>query len=151
MGKISLNQRPGSSKFAVHVLYNALVIFLLPHRLNIITLEASSGPPARLILFLFTPGDDFESSLLSFEKLDRASPDLWPEQRKLTSSPHSPPSLIWNQMHCFHVFSSPFAVPGVAEFAASYRSVSRIHLDSLQACVPQTTALNRIACQRFLL
>lgn len=27
-------------------------------------------------------GDDFESSLLSFEKLDRASPDLWPEQRK---------------------------------------------------------------------
>ncbi|KAL4613192.1 hypothetical protein GN956_G23419, partial [Arapaima gigas] len=25
-------------------------------------------------------GDDFESSLLSFEKLDRASPDLWPEQ-----------------------------------------------------------------------
>lgn len=27
-------------------------------------------------------GDDFESSLLSFEKLDRASPDLWPEQCK---------------------------------------------------------------------
>uniref|UniRef100_A0A671YXW6 Protein lin-52 homolog n=1 Tax=Sparus aurata TaxID=8175 RepID=A0A671YXW6_SPAAU len=31
-------------------------------------------------------GDDFESSLLSFEKLDRASPDLWPEQCKFTSS-----------------------------------------------------------------
>lgn len=27
-------------------------------------------------------GEDFESSLLSFEKLDRASPDLWPEQCK---------------------------------------------------------------------
>uniref|UniRef100_A0A0E9WPU1 Protein lin-52 homolog n=1 Tax=Anguilla anguilla TaxID=7936 RepID=A0A0E9WPU1_ANGAN len=38
-------------------------------------------------------GDDFESSLLSFEKLDRASPDLWPEQ-----------------------------LPGVAEFAASFKS-----------------------------
>uniref|UniRef100_A0A8C7YBT3 Protein lin-52 homolog n=1 Tax=Oryzias sinensis TaxID=183150 RepID=A0A8C7YBT3_9TELE len=25
-------------------------------------------------------GEDFEISLLSFEKLDRASPDLWPEQ-----------------------------------------------------------------------
>lgn len=41
---------------------------------------------------LFT-GDDFESSLLSFEKLDRASPDLWPEQ-----------------------------LPGVAEFAASCKN-----------------------------
>ncbi|KAL2098597.1 hypothetical protein ACEWY4_005077 [Coilia grayii] len=38
-------------------------------------------------------GDDFESSLLSFEKLDRASPDLWPEQ-----------------------------LPGVAEFAASFKN-----------------------------
>uniref|UniRef100_A0A3B3YJI6 Protein lin-52 homolog n=2 Tax=Cyprinodontoidei TaxID=8087 RepID=A0A3B3YJI6_9TELE len=38
-------------------------------------------------------GDDFESSLLSFENLDRASPDLWPEQ-----------------------------LPGVAEFAASYKN-----------------------------
>nr|XP_054597545.1 protein lin-52 homolog isoform X2 [Nothobranchius furzeri] len=38
-------------------------------------------------------GDDFESSLLSLEKLDRASPDLWPEQ-----------------------------LPGVAEFAASYKN-----------------------------
>ncbi|PWA16456.1 hypothetical protein CCH79_00004546, partial [Gambusia affinis] len=37
--------------------------------------------------------DDFESSLLSFENLDRASPDLWPEQ-----------------------------LPGVAEFAASYKN-----------------------------
>ncbi|KAG9336488.1 hypothetical protein JZ751_002835, partial [Albula glossodonta] len=37
--------------------------------------------------------EDFESSLLSFEKLDRASPDLWPEQ-----------------------------LPGVAEFAASFKS-----------------------------
>ncbi|XP_029349987.1 protein lin-52 homolog [Echeneis naucrates] len=38
-------------------------------------------------------GDDFESSLLSFEKLDRASPDLWPEK-----------------------------LPGVAEFAASCKN-----------------------------
>ncbi|KAM4723326.1 protein lin-52 homolog isoform 3-T3 [Anableps anableps] len=42
---------------------------------------------------LFSTGDDFESSLLSFENLDRASPDLWPEQ-----------------------------LPGVAEFAASYKN-----------------------------
>lgn len=42
--------------------------------------------------FLYVmPGDDFESSLLSFEKLDRASPDLWPEQCKLTFS-----LLLWN-------------------------------------------------------
>ncbi|KAM9708758.1 protein lin-52 homolog [Menidia menidia] len=38
-------------------------------------------------------GDDFETSLLSIEKLDRASPDLWPEQ-----------------------------LPGVAEFAASCKN-----------------------------
>ncbi|XP_072895367.1 protein lin-52 homolog isoform X3 [Hemitrygon akajei] len=38
-------------------------------------------------------GTDLEQSLLSFEKLDRASPDLWPEQ-----------------------------MPGVAEFAASFKS-----------------------------
>ncbi|XP_057714741.1 protein lin-52 homolog [Corythoichthys intestinalis] len=37
--------------------------------------------------------EDFETSLLSFEKLDRASPDLWPEQ-----------------------------LPGVAEFAASCKN-----------------------------
>uniref|UniRef100_A0AAQ6AEF9 Protein lin-52 homolog n=1 Tax=Amphiprion ocellaris TaxID=80972 RepID=A0AAQ6AEF9_AMPOC len=35
---------------------------------------------------IFSPSDDFESSLLSFEKLDRASPDLWPEQCKFRSS-----------------------------------------------------------------
>ncbi|CAH6845606.1 Lin52 [Phodopus roborovskii] len=40
-----------------------------------------------------TPWTDLEASLLSFEKLDRASPDLWPEQ-----------------------------LPGVAEFAASFKS-----------------------------
>ncbi|XP_044928327.1 protein lin-52 homolog isoform X5 [Mustela nigripes] len=40
-----------------------------------------------------TDGTDLETSLLSFEKLDRASPDLWPEQ-----------------------------LPGVAEFAASFKS-----------------------------
>ncbi|AWP16613.1 putative visual system homeobox 2-like [Scophthalmus maximus] len=40
-----------------------------------------------------TTCDNFESSLLSFEKLDRASPDLWPEQ-----------------------------LPGVAEFAASCKN-----------------------------
>nr|XP_008123769.1 PREDICTED: protein lin-52 homolog isoform X1 [Anolis carolinensis] len=38
-------------------------------------------------------GTDLEASLLSFEKLDRASPDHWPEQ-----------------------------LPGVAEFAASFKS-----------------------------
>uniref|UniRef100_A0A8C6XKS0 Protein lin-52 homolog n=1 Tax=Naja naja TaxID=35670 RepID=A0A8C6XKS0_NAJNA len=27
-----------------------------------------------------SPSSDLEASLLSFEKLDRASPDLWPEQ-----------------------------------------------------------------------
>uniref|UniRef100_A0A9J7X8C1 Protein lin-52 homolog n=1 Tax=Cyprinus carpio carpio TaxID=630221 RepID=A0A9J7X8C1_CYPCA len=42
-------------------------------------------------------GEDFESSLLSFEKLDRASPDLWPEQCK-------------------------FELPGVSEFAASFKN-----------------------------
>lgn len=31
---------------------------------------------------LSVAGADLEASLLSFEKLDRASPDLWPEQRK---------------------------------------------------------------------
>ncbi|XP_032812033.1 protein lin-52 homolog isoform X1 [Petromyzon marinus] len=36
---------------------------------------------------------DMEQSLLSFEKLDRSSPELWPEQ-----------------------------IPGVAEFAASFKS-----------------------------
>uniref|UniRef100_A0A8C4ZZP0 Protein lin-52 homolog n=1 Tax=Gadus morhua TaxID=8049 RepID=A0A8C4ZZP0_GADMO len=47
-----------------------------------------------MMLMKFSPsGDDFESSLLSFEKLDRASPDLWPEQ-----------------------------LPGVAEFAASCKN-----------------------------
>ncbi|XP_044769030.1 protein lin-52 homolog [Neomonachus schauinslandi] len=40
-----------------------------------------------------TDGTDLEASLLSFEKLDHASPDLWPEQ-----------------------------LPGVAEFAASFKS-----------------------------
>uniref|UniRef100_A0A8C5Q134 Protein lin-52 homolog n=1 Tax=Leptobrachium leishanense TaxID=445787 RepID=A0A8C5Q134_9ANUR len=39
------------------------------------------------------PRAHMEDSLLSFEKLDRASPDLWPEQ-----------------------------LPGVAEFAASFKS-----------------------------
>ncbi|XP_034164276.1 protein lin-52 homolog isoform X1 [Pangasianodon hypophthalmus] len=37
--------------------------------------------------------EDFESSLLSYEKLDRASPDLWPEQ-----------------------------LPGVSEFAATFKN-----------------------------
>ncbi|XP_045865860.1 protein lin-52 homolog isoform X2 [Meles meles] len=46
-----------------------------------------------LLYMLFPKGTDLEASLLSFEKLDRASPDLWPEQ-----------------------------LPGVAEFAASFKS-----------------------------
>uniref|UniRef100_A0A673HYM5 Protein lin-52 homolog n=1 Tax=Sinocyclocheilus rhinocerous TaxID=307959 RepID=A0A673HYM5_9TELE len=45
------------------------------------------------ILYIYYLGEDFESSLLSFEKLDRASPDLWPEQ-----------------------------LPGVSEFAASFKN-----------------------------
>uniref|UniRef100_A0A8C4P2U9 Protein lin-52 homolog n=1 Tax=Dromaius novaehollandiae TaxID=8790 RepID=A0A8C4P2U9_DRONO len=49
------------------------------------------GP--RGISLLCVAGADLEASLLSFEKLDRASPDLWPEQ-----------------------------LPGVAEFAASFKS-----------------------------
>ncbi|XP_058847973.1 protein lin-52 homolog isoform X1 [Acipenser ruthenus] len=50
--------------------------------------------PLRLsVMHFIFPGEDFETSLLSFEKLDRASPDLWPEQ-----------------------------LPGVAEFAASFKS-----------------------------
>uniref|UniRef100_A0A3B3IF81 Protein lin-52 homolog n=1 Tax=Oryzias latipes TaxID=8090 RepID=A0A3B3IF81_ORYLA len=44
-------------------------------------------------LLLSSFGEDFEISLLSFEKLDRASPDLWPEQ-----------------------------LPGVAEFAATCKN-----------------------------
>ncbi|OBS77466.1 hypothetical protein A6R68_16065, partial [Neotoma lepida] len=40
---------------------------------------------------------DLEASLLSFEKLDRASPDLWPEQ-----------------------------LPGVAEFAASFKKLGSL-------------------------
>uniref|UniRef100_A0A3B3I298 Protein lin-52 homolog n=1 Tax=Oryzias latipes TaxID=8090 RepID=A0A3B3I298_ORYLA len=41
-----------------------------------------------IILKMASPngGEDFEISLLSFEKLDRASPDLWPEQCKFLSS-----------------------------------------------------------------
>uniref|UniRef100_A0A5F8HCM2 Protein lin-52 homolog n=1 Tax=Monodelphis domestica TaxID=13616 RepID=A0A5F8HCM2_MONDO len=46
-----------------------------------------------LYLGIVILGTDLEASLLSFEKLDRASPDLWPEQ-----------------------------LPGVAEFAASFKS-----------------------------
>uniref|UniRef100_A0A3Q3E193 Protein lin-52 homolog n=1 Tax=Hippocampus comes TaxID=109280 RepID=A0A3Q3E193_HIPCM len=33
-----------------------------------------------------SPNGDFDNSLLSYEKLDRASPDLWPEQRKASFS-----------------------------------------------------------------
>ncbi|KAG9481659.1 hypothetical protein GDO78_010742 [Eleutherodactylus coqui] len=46
-----------------------------------------------LMMAAAAEGVDLETSLLSFEKLDRASPDLWPEQ-----------------------------LPGVAEFAASFKS-----------------------------
>uniref|UniRef100_A0A8C3JI52 Protein lin-52 homolog n=1 Tax=Calidris pygmaea TaxID=425635 RepID=A0A8C3JI52_9CHAR len=84
---------------------------------------------------LSVTGADLEASLLSFEKLDRASPDLWPEQRKSGGPaalcrrggrgrsvgpggcvcvvlPPSPPAALG----CL------FAVPGVAEFAASFKS-----------------------------
>lgn len=83
--------------------------------------------------FCVVPGDDFESSLLSFEKLDRASPDLWPEQCKLTFS-----LLLCNYslLNCGGWFSNldypaiSYTVPGVAEFAASYKNVSSIHCGS---------------------
>uniref|UniRef100_A0A8B9FRA8 Protein lin-52 homolog n=1 Tax=Amazona collaria TaxID=241587 RepID=A0A8B9FRA8_9PSIT len=53
-----------------------------------------SDGEAWAVLYPFSiAGADLEASLLSFEKLDRASPDLWPEQ-----------------------------LPGVAEFAASFKS-----------------------------
>ncbi|TKC44988.1 hypothetical protein EI555_008208, partial [Monodon monoceros] len=39
----------------------------------------------------FVLGADLEASLLSFEKLDRASPDLWPEQCKFLPITSSPP------------------------------------------------------------
>lgn len=42
--------------------------------LHVLCLLGSSG--------CFVLGTDLEASLLSFEKLDRASPDLWPEQCK---------------------------------------------------------------------
>lgn len=47
-------------------------------------LYCGSSPGAELLLLLsmFLAGVDLETSLLSFEKLDRASPDLWPEQRE---------------------------------------------------------------------
>ncbi|XP_043930660.1 protein lin-52 homolog isoform X1 [Protopterus annectens] len=51
------------------------------------------APSPRLMMSSSVGGVDLETSLLSFEKLDRASPDLWPEQ-----------------------------LPGVAEFAASFKS-----------------------------
>lgn len=43
---------------------------------------AGPGLVPSLSLPLSVAGTDLEASLLSFEKLDRASPDLWPEQRK---------------------------------------------------------------------
>ena len=72
-------------------------------------------------------GDDFESSLLSFEKLDRASPDLWPEQCKFTSSL---PLCVFSLLNCVLCNYNPdylvisHIVPGVAEFAASCKNVS---------------------------
>uniref|UniRef100_A0A669Q7D0 Protein lin-52 homolog n=1 Tax=Phasianus colchicus TaxID=9054 RepID=A0A669Q7D0_PHACC len=58
-------------------------------------IPAGGGFRSRDARKMAAPGDgaDLEASLLSFEKLDRASPDLWPEQ-----------------------------LPGVAEFAASFKS-----------------------------
>ncbi|XP_073656360.1 protein lin-52 homolog isoform X6 [Tursiops truncatus] len=61
-----------------------------------------------------TDGADLEASLLSFEKLDRASPDLWPEQ-----------------------------LPGVAEFAASFKSIEDFLIFG--------SSLNLLLCQRMLL
>jgi len=47
-------------------------------------------------------GEDFESSLLSYEKLDRASPDLWPEQRKFDCL-MSLNSTLYHIHRCFHI------------------------------------------------
>ncbi|KAM5340926.1 protein lin-52 homolog isoform 4-T4 [Glossophaga mutica] len=58
-----------------------------------------------------TEGTDLETSLLSFEKLDRASPDLWPEQYNWIGRTAC---LKWRLKLLF--------VPGVAEFAASFKS-----------------------------
>lgn len=52
--------------------------------------------------FCISPGDDFETSLLSFEKLDRASPDLWPEQSKSVSL--SLISIVTMEL-CFRIIS----------------------------------------------
>ncbi|KPP70877.1 protein lin-52-like, partial [Scleropages formosus] len=69
--------------------------------------------------------DDFESSLLSFEKLDRASPDLWPEQREYTRWPKGLRRHISSRVLTLVYMSPVFfvsKVPGVAEFAASFKS-----------------------------
>lgn len=104
---------------------------------------------------LSVAGTDLEASLLSFEKLDRASPDLWPEQRKfggpaavcqrgaggarparpgLSSGSCGGRAALGPQGPvggcCCRQCSLPaalpclFPVPGVAEFAASFKSVS---------------------------
>ena len=74
------------------------------------------------------PGDDFETSMLSFENLDRASPDLWPEQCKLAFSLLlSCNYCLLNWFGCFSNLVYPvisYTVPGVAEFAATCKNVS---------------------------
>jgi hypothetical protein len=61
-----------------------------------------------------------DDSLLSMEKLDRTSPELWPEQSMVLQV-----KLIESaRMSCvFHVFNCVFvAVPGVSEFVSLHSS-----------------------------
>lgn len=100
------------------------------------------------MFLLFVEAEDFESSLLSFEKLDRASPDLWPEKCKfyiimlkniffklisftkcVIDIVHPYTVFSYLILHCFLCFLE--TVPGVSEFAASFKNVSIVHTCSL--------------------
>uniref|UniRef100_A0A8B9DGZ7 Protein lin-52 homolog n=1 Tax=Anser cygnoides TaxID=8845 RepID=A0A8B9DGZ7_ANSCY len=69
-------------------------------------------------------GADLEASLLSFEKLDRASPDLWPEQREFWGflGGGGEPRRGALPLPAPLTAALSLAVPGVAEFAASFKS-----------------------------
>lgn len=69
-------------------------------------------------------GADLEASLLSFEKLDRASPDLWPEQREFWGGCGGFGVCVGGALPAPLTAALCLAVPGVAEFAASFKSVS---------------------------
>lgn len=72
--------------FQTHIkMHQALEVPLASQRLFHITTNTFAQTKKNMFYPVMT-GDDFESSLLSFEKLDRASPDLWPEQCKFNFS-----------------------------------------------------------------